>query len=232
MAPGRPGLQHHHRGHGEFHTHSGHHPRQAAMKKAHTSLGNAFIVFFLAGCSILPIADEDIGWQFSSLSGQGCPNLSGRYMNDGMLFLLLTGGVRSPYQGVSVKDIEELRGLPRNSVAPSTIYQTAIKQRADQLNLTLTDSSNVVYATAKVPTNLTHIGCYQGALVIHKVSVHGAEGSEGSVHYTELLVRPESNRAISVVSQYATRNLSRVSGRAVGPELDRSMKHWIFRRAD
>ena len=44
----------------------------------------AIFLLVLAGCSPLPVGDDEINWKFIILSKQGCPDLSGRYVNDGI----------------------------------------------------------------------------------------------------------------------------------------------------
>jgi hypothetical protein len=166
------------------------------------------------------VTDRDIDWRFPALSKQGCPDLTGRYLNAGGLFVLMTGGVVAPHEAATIQTV---RPIPEGTVTFSVI-----RHEADTLKLVLSDDAGIEYLRGTLGGS--QIGCYGGALIIRNVrNLPKAESAYGLVRYSELKIRKLADGNLRVARWSAERLRSNFTGKAMGPVRDVRENSWMFR---
>jgi hypothetical protein len=198
---------------------------------------------FITACSI-PIYDSEIDWRYSSLSKQGCPDLSGRYLNrgephqefmncqlefmckdQGRLFLLMIGKL----EGLPEYRFEKHAPLPKSTSKDSEIvYVTTVKHSLSSIELRLQDIQGIEYSSLSSPLQHERIGCYGGAMIVRTVNFSGSEGGSGGVHYSETEIRKTSDGGLLLTEWRAWRYRSKLSGKAYGEPRDAAQRSWRF----
>jgi len=182
----------------------------------------------LAGCAI-PVTDDEITWRYPDLSGDGCPNLTGRYLNNKKLFTLLTGGLL----GVASRrdtSIEDIRPLPSPEPGKSdrTAYFTRIRHTEGALEATLIDEANIEYARGRVYLDHAWVGCYKGAMILRRLrNIAKAESASGLVDLGEIELRKLPDGGLQAVDWSSRYLRSNWTGKAT-TRVDEKTTTWTF----
>lgn len=188
----------------------------------------AAAVALVPGCAT-PVTDRDIDWRFPALSKQGCPDLTGKYINNKKLFILLTGGLLGggSRQGTRIEDVRPLP-VPEPDQQDRTVYFTRIKQTASNLEAVLIDNANTEYIRGVVSLEHARIGCQNGAMIIRRLgNVAKAESAAGSADVGETEFRRLPDGGIEAVD-WARRYLrSNLTGKAT-TKTDEKTTRWTF----
>jgi hypothetical protein len=195
-------------------------------------------------CAI-PVYDKEIDWRYSTLSKQGCPDLSGRYLNrgeprqefmicqldfmckdQGRLFLLMIGKLEGLPE-YRFKDLNPLQKASTEKSAPT--YITTVRHTLSEIELGLKDAQGKEYASLSTPLLHERIGCHNDALIVRSVrNLSGSEGGSGSVQYSETEIRKTSDGGLLLTEWRAWRYRSKLSGKAYGEPRDAAQRSWRF----
>lgn len=206
----------------------------------------ATFLLFSAGCSPLPVRDSEIDWHFPVLSKQGCPDLSGRYLDDGIrreemmrctsasltcsraagLFPLLIG---------KLEDLPEYRfekqtPLPKPTQKDSgTVYVTIVRHTPSDIALRLQDLHGIKYSSLSAPLHHDRVGCHSGAMILRNISnLGGSEGGSGMVQYSETEIRKATDGSLLLTEWRAWRYRSKLTGKAYAEPRDVVQRSWRF----
>lgn len=204
----------------------------------------AFLCFLITACAI-PVSEADIDWRYSPLSTDGCPDLSGRYFDDGkprreMMQCPLSWSCNR-VEGLFPLMISKLGKLPefrfeKHMPLPKStqkdaevIYVTTVRHTSSGIELRLQDVQGAEYSSISTLLQHEHIGCYGGAMIVKTANNFiGSEGGSGGVQYSETEIRKMPDGSLLLTEWRAWRYRSKLSGKAYGEPRDVAQRSWRF----
>lgn len=180
----------------------------------------------ISGCAIAPIETADLEWEPAVLHEHGCPNLTGKYRDEGSLSLIFYAGLSGPSETVKegpVSDVRVLKLPYASGQAAEDIYaaQRAFSQRAvlsihqgtRVLEALLSDETEEVFKRITVRLGPPRVGCHNGALVMRWASIgRRAEWGGGNIEWGEHEIRKLPDGSLEARIRRRQRSLSTVTG--------------------
>jgi hypothetical protein len=170
----------------------------------------------------VPVFKSNFDWRYPTLSKNGCPDISGVYINHEELFRVLTGGVR-PHKGAVYESLRKLKGDGSENDLLSRI-----ERQGDKITVTMTNGEGIPYSRGTFALDGEDFGCADGHLVINMMSNHlSPEAGNQSVWYGEIMLRKEANGALTM-TRISTTKRRRLWGAFKPPE--QTVQTWTFER--